>query len=150
MANTYHTAYISVGSNMGDKEDNCRRGVVALIQDARCRLIKQSNYAVNIETERGPFSLMDLVVSIERRVGRVRNGIRFGPRVLDLDIIFYDDLIIDTPQLKIPHPRMHERHFVLKSMCDISPEMRHPVLKRTMRRLLDELDKTGQGILTYK
>jgi len=152
---------------MGDRLANCRRGVTALTHDSRCRLVEQSgiystepvdyvaqnwfvNYVVKIETERDAFSLMDLVASIERRVGRVRNTIRFGPRILDLDIIFYDDLIIDTPELKIPHPRMHERHFVLKPVCDISPEMMHPVLKQSMQSLLDGLDKTGQGLQEYK
>jgi len=165
--NAYHTAYISVGSNMGERLENCRRGMAALIRSGRCRLIDQSciyktepvdyvaqhwfvNYVSKIETTRDPFSLMDLLASIEISAGRVRDGIRFGPRVLDLDIIFYDDLIVDESRLKIPHPRMHERHFVLKPVCDISPEMMHPVFRQTMQSLLNDLDKTGQGIHKYK
>lgn len=141
--------------------------MAALIRDNRCRLVAQSgtystepvdyvdqdwfvNYVVKIETERDPFSLLELLTSIERNVGRVRGGTRFGPRVLDLDIIFYDNLIIDAPQLKIPHPRMHERHFVLRPVCDISPNMVHPVFKKKLQSLLDALDKTGQGVRKHQ
>jgi len=161
-----HTVYISVGSNMGEKLGNCRRAVAALAGDSRCRLIGQSavystepldyvaqdwfvNYVVKIETRRDPFSLLNLILTIEGQAGRVRGTLRFGPRVLDMDIIFYDDLIMDEPRLQIPHPRMHERHFVLKPMCDISPGLMHPVLKKSMRVLLDKLDKAGQQIRKY-
>ena len=152
---------------MGDRLENCRQGVAALAHCDRCRLIEQSciyttepvdyvaqnwfvNYVIKIETTRDPFSLMGLLASIELSTGRVRDGIRFGPRVLDLDIIFYDDLIVDESRLKIPHPRMHERHFVLKPICDISPEMVHPVFRQTMQTLLNDLDKTGQGVRNFK
>ncbi len=80
-------------------------------------------------------------MAIERELGRVRTpGAGYEDRPMDLDILFYDDAIIEKENLSIPHPRMHQRRFVLEPMCDIAPDFVHPVLKRTMRELLDELN----------
>ena len=161
------TAYISVGSNLGRKLDNCRKAISALTCRGTCRLIDQSpvyqtepvdyrdqdwfvNYAVKIETTLDPFSLLDTLKSIERDAGRARDAVRFGPRVLDLDIILYDAMVVDTLKLVIPHPRMHKRHFVLKPICDIDPDIIHPVFRQTMQSLLEGLDVTGQRITEYK
>ena len=108
------------------------------------------NYVVKIKTTLDPFSLLDTVKSIERSAGRTGDGIRFGPRVLDLDIILYDMMVLDTSKLVIPHPRMHKRHFVLKPICDIDPDIIHPVFNTTMQSLLEDLDVTDQGISRYK
>ena len=165
--NDYHSAYISVGSNLDRKLENCRKGITALICYGKCRLIDQSfvyqtepvdykdqdwfvNCAVKIETTLDPFSLLDTLKSIERDAGRTRNAVRFGPRVLDLDIILYDAMVVDTLKLVIPHPRMHKRHFVLKPICDIDPDIMHPVFHRTMQSLLEGLDIKGQRITEYK
>jgi len=161
------TAYISVGSNLGRKLDNCRKAISALTCRGTCRLIDQSpvyqtepvdyrdqdwfvNYAVKIETTLDPFSLLDTLKSIERDAGRARDAVRFGPRVLDLDIILYDAMVVDTLKLVIPHPRMHKRHFVLKPICDIDPDIIHPVFRQTMQSLLEGLDVTDQRITEYK
>jgi 7,8-dihydro-6-hydroxymethylpterin-pyrophosphokinase len=80
----------------------------------------------------------------------MRDSIRFGPRVLDLDIILFDDLVLDDSNLIIPHPRMHKRRFVLKPICDIDPDIKHPVLQQTMRSLLANLDDAEQRIIEYK
>ena len=162
-----HTAYLSVGSNLGRKLDNCRKGISALTSCDNCRLIDQSlvyrtepvdykdqdwfvNYVVKIETTLDPFSLLGTVKSIERSAGRTGDGIRFGPRVLDLDIILYGSIVLDTSKLVIPHPRMHKRHFVLKPICDIDPDIIHPVFNTTMQSLLDDLDASDQRISEYK
>jgi 2-amino-4-hydroxy-6-hydroxymethyldihydropteridine diphosphokinase len=162
-----HTAYISVGSNLGNKIENCRNGIAALTRSAKTRLVDQSsiyrtepvgyldqdwfvNYVVKIETESDPLALLAALKSIEREAGRVKNTIRFGPRILDLDIILYDDLVLADPRLMIPHPRMHKRRFVLKPICDIDPEMDHPVLHRSMQSLLDDLAETDQRIWEYR
>ena len=161
-----HTAYLSVGSNLGRKLSNCRKGIDALTCHDSCRLIDQSlvyqtepvdykdqdwfvNYVVKIETTLDPFSLLDTLKSIERSAGRTRDGVRFGPRVLDLDIILYDALVLNTSDLVIPHPRMHKRHFVLKPICDIDPNIIHPVFHTTMQTLLKDLDATDQRISEY-
>ena len=160
----WHTAFICVGSNLGDKLENCRKGIDALTLDSTCRLIDQSpvyktepvdyedqdwfvNYVVKITTTFDPPALLEKLKSIEQHAGRIRSTVRFGPRVLDLDIIFYDDLVMDAPQLSIPHPRMHKRRFVLGPVCDIDPHIKHPVLGRTVRSLLEDLDETEQRII---
>ena len=165
--NAYHTAYISVGSNLGRKLENCRNAITALACSGKCRLIDQSlvyqtepvdykdqdwfvNYVVKIETTLDPYSLLDTLKSIERDVGRTRDTVRFGPRVLDLDIILFNAMVVDTLNLVIPHPRMHKRHFVLKPICDIDPNIIHPVFHRTMLSLLEDLDVTDQRITEYK
>ena len=161
-----HTAFIFVGSNLGDKLENCRRGVAELTRGEISRLIDQSpiyqtepvdykdqdwfvNYVVKIATHLEPLILLDSLKSIQRHVGRIRDSVRFGPRVLDLDIIFYDDRVMDHPQLVIPHPRMHKRRFVLKPVCDIDPYINHPVLSCTVQSLLEDLAETGQRLTEY-
>ncbi len=165
--NLGHVAYISVGSNLGHKLENCRAGVAALSDSVSVRLIDQSpiyrtepvdfldqdwfvNYVVKIETALDPLDLLNSIHSIEHAAGRMRDSIRFGPRVLDLDIILFDDLVLDDSTLTIPHPRMHKRRFVLKPICDIDPEVRHPVLQQTMRSLLANLNDDEQRIVEYK
>ena len=167
LLNLCHVVYISVGSNLGHKLENCRTGIAALTNSAQVRLIDQSpvyrtepvdyqdqdwfvNYAVKIRTGLEPLDLLKLIHSIEHTAGRVRDSIRFGPRTLDLDIILFDDLVLEESNLTIPHPRMHKRRFVLKPICDIDPDINHPVLQQTMRSLLTNLDDAGQRIIEYK
>ena len=76
---------------------------------------------------------------LESEFGRIDKSIRFGPRILDFDIIFYNDIVTEIPDLIIPHPRMHQREFVLRPICDLAPDLIHPVLKKSSRQLLDEL-----------
>jgi 7,8-dihydro-6-hydroxymethylpterin-pyrophosphokinase len=81
--------------------------------------------------------LLKTLKAVESDAGRDLSGIRFGPRVLDFDIIFFNDEIIDTKDLIVPHPRMHQREFVLRPMCDLSPGFIHPVLKKSIREILE-------------
>lgn len=163
---TRHTAYISIGSNLGHKLQNCRQGVRRLDRDdvwlkAESRIYQTEpvdytdqdwfiNLVVKIETLLDPLQLLDRLQSIQRKAGRIQDSIRFGPRVLDLDIIFYDELVINSAQLIIPHPRMHKRRFVLQPICDIDPAIVHPVLKRDVRTLLDRLDENEQRVIEYR
>ena len=161
MAN--HIAYISVGSNIGNKLENCRKGVDVLISSGSAEILEQSpiyktdpvdyanqdwfvNYAVKMQTHLDPFQLLNNLSAIQRQAGRKKDNIRFGPRVLDMDIIFFDDLVIHSKTLTIPHPRMHKRRFVLKPICDIDPDIIHPILKKSIQYLLDSLDDPGQGV----
>ena len=163
----HHTVFICVGSNLVDKLENCRQGVAGLTRDESSRLIDQSpvyrtepvdyrdqdwfvNYVVKIETPLEPLDLLARLKSVEREIGRTRDSVRFGPRVLDLDIIFYDKLVMDHRLLVIPHPRMHKRRFVLKPICDIDPDINHPVFQQTLRSLLAILADTEQRIVEYK
>jgi 2-amino-4-hydroxy-6-hydroxymethyldihydropteridine diphosphokinase len=159
-----HTAFVGVGSNLGQKQDNCIRGIAALTSDGHSRLLNRSrlyrtapvdylnqdwfvNCAVQIETCLDPFELLAVLQDIQKNAGRVQDIIRFGPRILDMDIIFFDAAVIEHPDLTLPHPRMHLRRFVLKPLCDMDPTLRHPILGQTVQQLLDNLDDAGQGVV---
>ncbi len=173
-AMTRHTAYISVGSNRGDKLLHCRNGIAAMTGSGASTLIDQSRFyltepvdypfdyteqdwfvngVVKIRTDYDPFQLFHELASIEFQTGRTKNEIRFGPRVLDLDILLYEDRVIQTSELIIPHPRMHKRRFVLKPICDIDPNIGHPIFKKTMHQLLSDLqdqpDYETQQVIHY-
>ena len=162
-----HIAYISVGSNIGDKLENCHRGIRALAETGTSRVLAQSciyitepvdyedqdwfiNTMVKLETSHDPYQLLDQIEIIQRAAGRIKDSIRFGPRILDMDIILYDDRIIDSERLVVPHPRMHKRRFVLKPICDIDPSIIHPVLKKEMQSLLKCLGDDKQKVFEYK
>ena len=146
-----HIAYIAIGSNLGDKLSNCKKGIEALefcgVKVSACsRFYKTApvdytdqdwfiNAVIRIDTNLQPIELLKLLKAIEKQLGRVET-VRFGPRVLDMDIIFYDDLVFEKDALIIPHPRMHKRGFVLRPICDIEPDFIHPALKQDMKTLL--------------
>ncbi len=143
---------------------NCLGGISAIGDSDECQLQLQSffyetepvdyldqrwfvNAAIKIETFFDPIDLLIQLKTIENVSGRNFKEIRFGPRVLDLDIIFYNNQVLDTDQLIIPHPRMHLRRFVLQPLCDIAPKMMHPVLKKTIKELLELQQADHQKIL---
>ena len=149
-------AYIGIGSNLGSREDNCEIAIKLLeagdiIVTKRSSMIvtepwgvedqpKFINMAVEIETDLKPEELLSILKKIESEIGR-NTSERWGPRIIDLDILLYDDLIIKTPELEIPHPYITEREFVLKPLSEIAPEKIHPVLKRSVKSLLLKLSQ---------
>lgn len=149
-------AYIGLGSNLGDRRQHIQGAFESLAVIPRTRLRARSgvyqtepvgpagqreylNAAAHLETSLEPLELLECLLSIEDAAGRKR-GRRWGPRTLDLDLLLYDDRIIRTDQLRVPHPRMHERWFVLKPLCDIDPAVVHPALDKTVGALLAELE----------
>lgn len=96
------------------------------------------NGVARIETDLDPFALLALLKSIEKEMGR-KPTVRFGPRVLDLDIIFYEEEVFNTPKLTLPHPRMDQRRFVLQPLCDIDPDLVHPVIGKSVQEMLEDL-----------
>ncbi|MEW5747098.1 MAG: 2-amino-4-hydroxy-6-hydroxymethyldihydropteridine diphosphokinase [Nitrospirota bacterium] len=147
--------YIGIGSNLGDRRANCLRAV-ALLKERGIAVTKVSslyetkpwgmaeqpdfiNMAVEAETALGPEELLELLKDVERAMGR-EPSITWGPRLIDLDILLYDDIPIDKERLHIPHPLMQQRRFVLEPLAEIAPDRVHPVLKRTIRQLKEELD----------
>jgi 2-amino-4-hydroxy-6-hydroxymethyldihydropteridine diphosphokinase len=156
-----HTAYIAVGANLEDRVAACRQGARLLVENGDIRISAHSHYYetapmghedqprfVNavfcIETALGPVSLLARLKTAESTAGRTESKVRFGPRVLDLDLIFYDDAVIITPMLEVPHPRMHERAFVLRPLCDIAAGVIHPVFGKSVRDLLRDPVVAGQ------
>ncbi|MFZ3122129.1 MAG: 2-amino-4-hydroxy-6-hydroxymethyldihydropteridine diphosphokinase [Thermodesulfovibrionales bacterium] len=148
-------AYISIGSNLGDREENCRQAI-KLIEKNGIVVRKQSrmyetepwgvkdqpkfiNMAIEAETDKKPEELLRVLEETEKEIGRTET-VKWGPRVIDLDILFYDDLILKTQDLEIPHPYMHERAFVLKPLCEIAPDKKHPVIKKTVKQMLKNLN----------
>ena len=161
----YHTAYLSAGSNIGDKLKNCQNGLNALAESGTSLVTNISrfyktepvdyknqdwfiNCAAKIKTKLDPFNFLNELKSIEINAGRTTDSLRFGPRILDLDIIFFDDFVINSPKLVIPHPRMHTRRFVLKPLSDIIDyKIVHPVIKKNILILLENLDKNKQKVM---
>jgi 2-amino-4-hydroxy-6-hydroxymethyldihydropteridine diphosphokinase len=144
------TAYIALGSNVGDRLDFLRKAKEALSR--RVNILATSpvyetepigtvekykflNAVLGVRTELSPQALLSLCLAVERENGRLRER-KNAPRTLDLDLLLYDDLCIDMPDLTLPHPRMHERAFVLAPLADIAPEAPHPVLGISLRQLL--------------
>ena len=152
-----HTVYLGLGSNMGDRAANLRAAVKALAPQVA--LLAESpvyetppwgvetqpgflNMAVKAETELAPAALREHVKNIERGLGRTPTY-HWGPRLIDIDILLYEDLIVDTPDLVIPHAQMHKRPFVLVPLASIAPDVVHPALGLSMRELLQHADTTG-------
>ena len=96
------------------------------------------NCAVAMETELVPLEFLKRMLAVEQSMGRIRTEPK-GPRTIDIDIVFFSNDVLDTPELTIPHPAMHERRFVLEPLAEIEPALVHPVLKRTVQELLDSL-----------
>jgi 2-amino-4-hydroxy-6-hydroxymethyldihydropteridine diphosphokinase len=105
------------------------------------------NTVAEIATILDPLTLLDELLAIQQRMGRKADAIRFGPRIIDLDILLYNEVVMKTTRLEIPHPRMHKRAFVLQPICDINPDVIHPVIGKTVSDLLDGLGDEEQQIV---
>ncbi len=153
----WHRAYIALGSNLGDKKAYLDQAIKALKQHKECRVQKVSSYLVtepyggveqddflnaclSLDTLLSPEELLDLLHEIEQAAHRERL-IHWGPRTLDLDILLYDNEVLETEDLIIPHVEMHKRDFVLKPLAEIAPNKRHPILGKTIGELAAQLSK---------
>ena len=153
----WHRVYLALGSNMGDREGYINRAVSALKAHSQIRVKKVSdmictkpygvveqedflNGAAEVETLLAPEELLSAVHGIENAAGRTR-VMHWGPRTLDIDILFYDKLVCESEDLVIPHPDIRNRDFVLEPLCMLAPNLRHPVLEKTVAQLLQDLDE---------
>jgi 3-oxoacyl-[acyl-carrier protein] reductase len=156
------TCFIGLGSNLGDRQSFLDKAVAALQEHDQLTFLQVSSYyetdpvggpadsplflnaVVEIQTDLEPQQLLTVLLDIEQQLGRVRRE-KNAPRNIDLDLLLYDDLIQDDPELTIPHPRMHERGFVLEPMAEIAPDVVHPVLGETMQELWDKWEPEEVG-----
>ena len=146
--------YLGLGTNLGDKEQNLR-DAVQKIEEQVGKVVSLSafyatapwgfssehtflNAAACVETLLPPLSVLHLTQEIEREIGRTHKSVGgvYSDRVIDIDLLLYGDRVLDTPELKLPHPLMHERRFVMEPLAEIAPDLVHPILKKKMRELL--------------
>ena len=150
-----HLVFIALGSNLGDRAANLQAAIEALepeVHTLKCSPVYETppwgysdqpqflNQVVEAETDLSPVALLECMKKIEVQLGR-QETFRFGPRLIDLDIIFYDREVIDSPPLTIPHPRLETRAFVLMPLADLAPQNLHPKLGVTVLDLLAKVDK---------
>ncbi len=165
MMGTLFTAYLSIGSNKGDKRENLNQAIDCLNHHKQIRVTGVSSFyrtqpqnfedqdwfvnaALKIETPAEPGELLEILKEIENLLDKEGKAFRFGPRIIDLDIILFQDMVLKTDDLEIPHPRMPERCFVLRPMCDIGANIIHPVLNKTLAQLLKRIEKqTSQEVI---
>ena len=157
------TVYIGIGSNLGDPYKNCIKAVEAIKENPFCRVkvlspfyktepvgVEGLNWFVNavlsIDTRLPAEELIKTLMEIESELGRIRTGVRWESRVIDLDILLFGNEIINDKNLIVPHPRMHLRRFVMAPMVDIAPDLIHPVNGKTMADLLKEIPSDEQEV----
>lgn len=148
--------YLGLGTNLGDRLDNLLRARLGLhpevwvltaspiYETPPWGYLEQPdflNQVLKAETALPPFALLDYIKQIEVKIGRTP-GVRYGPRLIDLDILLYDDISLRTPQLTIPHPRLAERAFALAPLADLAPNLLHPIINKTIQSLLAEVDSS--------
>lgn len=153
------TVYLSLGSNLGDRAANLRTAIAKLAELGEVIAVSSFydtapvevtgqpwflNCAVKLDTEKMPRQLIASILALEQTMGRQRTQQK-GPRTIDIDILLFGTSVIDLPTLTIPHPKLHERRFVLEPLAEIAPDAKHPVFKRSMRQLRDALP-SGQTV----
>ncbi len=151
---------ISIGSNMGERTDNCRRAIEALAALDGVSVLKESffyetlpwgktnqqdfiNCAVLVESDIAPLNLLEKLKEIEFNIGRNHEE-RWGPRLIDLDLVIYADVVMDNETLTLPHKYAHERAFVMIPAAEVAPEMIHPLLGKSVRKLAEGLADKGE------
>lgn len=153
-------AYLGLGSNIGERETNLNNAIAKLSEVPGIQVTKISsryetkpygktdqpdfmNMAIEVDTNLTPLDLLETVLGVEHELGRVRNEV-WGPRNIDIDVLLYEELELQLSDLKVPHPEMHLRSFVIDPLYEIAPKREHPTLKMTVEKIKEQLDK-GQS-----
>jgi 2-amino-4-hydroxy-6-hydroxymethyldihydropteridine diphosphokinase len=150
-----YSAYIGIGSNIGDRHGNCKSSIDRILSDSRAEFSALSSFymtspvspvpqedflncVLQIRWDGSALELLELLRRVEETMGRVRD-VPQGPRLIDLDILLMDDLVMESPELTLPHPRMHQRKFTLVPILEIDSSVVHPRLRRPLKEFLDEI-----------
>jgi 2-amino-4-hydroxy-6-hydroxymethyldihydropteridine diphosphokinase len=162
MSDLTASVYLGLGANVGNRLANLRLALARMRTFARLEAVSRLyetepvglkeqplflNAACRVTTGLEPAALFRFLKNLEAEIGRRPGGALGGPRPIDLDILFYGERVVEAGDLRIPHPRLEERAFVLAPLCDLAPEMRHPVLGKTMRELLDAVGEAGVKVV---
>jgi 2-amino-4-hydroxy-6-hydroxymethyldihydropteridine diphosphokinase len=152
-----HIAFIGIGSNIGDKVQECEKAIAEILKVDHHKLLAKSSFfktqplgyafqdwfvngVIKIETDLEPLDFLRALKNIESQLGRTET-FRWGPRIIDLDILFFDDREMKTGEIQIPHPQVHERQFVLIPLAEIDRNLVHPGLKKTIGEILEDLEE---------
>ena len=155
-----HTAYIGIGSNLGNPDKNCIEAIEKIATNGGIKILSKSslyqtapvghtqqnwfvNSVIKIATELNPKNLLFALLNIESKMGRIRKE-KWGPRLIDLDLLFYDNLILNQEGIILPHPEIQKRKFVLIPLDEIAENLTHPILKKTIKTLLQELSNDAE------
>jgi 2-amino-4-hydroxy-6-hydroxymethyldihydropteridine diphosphokinase len=155
-----HIAYIGIGSNIGKSRHNCIEAIREISKNNFIKIISKSSFyqtspispieqewfinsAIKINTSLTPIKLLTNLLNIESSMGRVRKE-KWGPRLIDLDLLFYDNQILNEENIIIPHPEVSKRNFVLTPLCEIAENLNHPILKKNIKTLLKESTDTAK------
>lgn len=154
--------FLALGSNLGDRLNNLQRALDML--SPKVQVLNQSpiyetepwgyleqpnflNQVIEAETSLSPTTLLEFLKATEAKLGR-KPTLRYGPRLIDIDLLFYNALIFNSPELTVPHPRLHQRAFVLVPLVDIAPDFVHPNYQKTVKELLSKVDTMGVNPFT--
>jgi len=166
----WNIAYIGIGSNVGEKAKNCLEAIQLIQNHPDCEVLRASSFyetepltlnlseapawyvnaAIKIRTYLNVYKLFQFLQEIEQRLGRPSIREKWSPRVIDLDLLFYNDDLIKTEALKIPHPEIHKRRFVLEPLAEIEPDLIHPIQGKSIEKMLAQLTDNNKVIPLYR